>query len=311
MTTIFSEYSFLSSNGETQIHVSQWVPAGQSIRGVVQIVHGIAEYGQRYDPFARFLCEQGFAVVADDHLGHGLSVMGGCPPLYIGEKDGWWHMVDDVEQLRRRTAEIFPGKPYFLFGHSMGSFLSRSHLIRYPGRLDGCILCGTAHPSVFTILGGKLAADREIARLGRSAFSARIDNLAFGSYNKKFAPNRTPSDWLSASRENVDAYLEDPRCGGEVSLGLFREMLDGLSYITRRRNIAQMNKGQPILFIAGDQDPVGDMGRGVLHAYRCFKRAGMEDVQVKLYRGLRHEILNEHEALHVYGDVLNWLERHL
>ncbi len=309
--TVFSEYSFLSSNGETQIHVSQWIPSGQPIRGIVQIVHGVAEYGQRYDRFARFLCENGFAVVADDHLGHGLSILGGGPPLYIGEKDGWWHMVDDVEQLRRRTAESFPGRPYFLFGHSMGSFLSRSHLIRYPGRLTGCILCGTGHPSAMTILGGKLAADHEIARMGRAAFSPRVDKLAFGSYNKKFTPNRTSADWISANHENVDAYLEDPCCGGDVSLGLFRDMLEGLSYITRPHNIAQMSKEQPVLFISGDHDPVGDMGRGVLHAYRCFKRAGLTDVKIKLYSGLRHEILNEREAPHIYQDVLDWIEQYL
>ena len=114
--------------------------------------------------------------------------------VYLGEKDGWWNVVDDMECLRSRVAKVFPDRPYFLFGHSMGSFLSRTHLIRYPGRLDGCILCGTGHQSPALIAGGKLIADREIRRLGKKAFSARADDLAFGAYNKAFAPTRTRFD---------------------------------------------------------------------------------------------------------------------
>ena len=231
---ITSEFFFPSSDGKTLIHVNQWTPSERKILGVVQIAHGVAEYGARYAPFARFLCDHGFVVVANDHLGHGQSLIQGGPMVYLGEKDGWWNVVDDIESLRSRMAKVFPGKPYFLFGHSMGSFLSRTHLIRYPGRLDGCVLCGTGHQSPALIAGGKLIADREIRRLGKKAFSARADDLAFGAYNKAFAPTRTRFDWVSASEENVDAYIADPLCGGDTTLGLFRDMLDGLSYITRQ-----------------------------------------------------------------------------
>ena len=227
---------------------------------VEQIAHGVAEYGARYAPFARFLCERGFVVVANDHLGHGQSLIEGAPMVYLGEKDGWWHVVDDMEELRRRTAKLFPRKPYFLFGHSMGSFLSRTHLIRYPGRLDGCVLCGTGHQPRAVIAGGKLVADMEIRRLGKRAYSVRADDLAFGAYNRSFAPARTRFDWVSASEENVDAYIADPLCGGDTSLGLFRDMLDGLSCITRQSNMNKMDKELPVLFIAGDQDPV-EIGR--------------------------------------------------
>lgn len=305
---IASEFYFPSSDGRTLIHVNQWTPLSGPAAGVVQIAHGVAEYGARYEPFARFLCAHGFAVVANDHLGHGLSVVEGCPMVYFGDEDGWRHAVDDIEELRRRTARVFPDKPYFLFGHSMGSFLSRTHLIRYPGGLDGCVLCGTGHMSPALIAGGKLVADREIRRLGRKAFSARADQLAFGAYNKPFAPNRTRFDWVSASEANVDAYMADPLCGGDTTLGLFRDMLGGLSVITKRSNIEKMDKDLPVLFIAGDQDPVGEMGKGVSRAYRAFQKAGVRDVSMKLYHGLRHEILNEASRRYVYQDVLDWLE---
>ena len=305
---ITSEFFFPSSDGKTLIHVNQWTPSERRILGVVQIAHGVAEYGARYAPIARFLCGHGFVVVANDHLGHGQSLILGGPMVYLGEKDGWWNVVDDMECLRSRVAKVFPDRPYFLFGHSMGSFLSRTHLIRYPGRLDGCILCGTGHQSPALIAGGKLIADREIRRLGKKAFSARADDLAFGAYNKAFAPTRTRFDWVSASEENVDAYIADPLCGGDTTLGLFRDMLDGLSYITRQSNMDKMDADLPVFFIAGDQDPVGDMGKGVRKAHDCFKKAGIRDLSIKLYHGLRHEILNEASRQYVYRDVLDWLE---
>ncbi len=309
--TEYFEYFYPSSDGRTMIHANRWTPKDCPVRGVVQIVHGVAEYAKRYDPFARYLCENGFAVVANDHLGHGRSQIKNAPWRYFGEENGWWHAVDDVEELRRRTVEEFPGVPYFLFGHSMGSFLSRSHIIRYPGRVSGCVLCGTGHPSALTIEGGKLMADHEIKKYGKAGYSAKAENLAFGSYNKKFAPNRTPSDWVSASEENVDAYLEDILCGGEVTVGLLRDILEGLGFITKSENIAKMDHSMPVLFISGAQDPVGDMGKGVEKACRMFRKTGMKDTQMKLYPGLRHEILNEETKLIVYRDVLHWLEKHL
>lgn len=304
---IVSEYFFPSSDGKTLIHVNQWTPSDREVAGVVQIAHGVAEYGARYANFAQYLCGNGFVVVANDHLGHGQSLIEDSPMVYLGEEDGWRHVVDDMEELRRRTAKAFPDKPYFLFGHSMGSFLARTHLIRYPGNLAGCVLCGTGHQSALIIAGGKLVADREIRRLGRKAYSVKADDLAFGAYNRAFAPARTRFDWISANRENVDAYIADPLCGGDTTLGLFRDMLDGLSCITKQANINKMDQNLPVLFIAGSQDPVGDMGKGVRKAYGRFRRAGLKDVEIKLYHGLRHEILNEVSKQYVYKDVLDWL----
>lgn len=308
--SIRSEYFFPSSDGKTLIHVNQWTPMNREIRGVVQIAHGVAEYGARYAAFAQFLCEKGFVVVANDHLGHGQSLIEGRPMVYLGDENGWEHTVDDMERLRERTAAVFPGKPYFLFGHSMGSFLARTHLIRYPGRLTGCIICGTGHMSGLITAGGKLIADGEIKKLGRAAYSQKADTLAFGAYNKRFAPNRTAFDWLSVNEENVDAYIADPLCGGKTTLGLFRDMMGGLGLICKQENINKMDKDLPVFFIAGDQDPVGDMGKGVEKAHACFKKAGMKDVSLKLYHGLRHEILNEKTCQYVYLDVLTWLERY-
>lgn len=307
----FSDFFFPSSDGKSQIHVNKWVPTQCKLKGVVQIAHGVAEYGKRYEDFAMFLADNGYVVVANDHLGHGQSLIEDSPMVYFGEAESWWHAVDDVEKLRIMTHMDYPELPYFLFGHSMGSFISRSHLIRHGGKLDGCILCGTGFLNGLMIKGGKLVANIEIKRFGRQGYSDMADKLSFGGYNKAFEPNRTEFDWLSANSDNVDEYINDPLCGGRTTLGLFRELLDGLTYVNDRKHIETMSKEQPILFISGAEDPVGEMGKGVKKAYNEFKNSGIKDVEIKLYEGLRHEILNEKEYQMVYDDVLGWLDRHL
>ena len=308
---VTSEYYFPSSDQKTLLHVNQWTPVSAPLRGIVQIAHGVAEYGRRYEPFARFLCAQGFLVTAHDHLGHGLSVADGAPRLFFGETEGWTHVVDDVAALQERVSRAHPGLPYFVFGHSMGSFITRAYLIRYPGRVRGAVLCGTGRQSPAVLAAGRLAADREIRRLGPAAFSPLANRLAFGSYNKSFPAVRTEFDWLSASEENVDAYMADPLCGGEITLGLFRDMLEGIGFIGKSANLARMDKGCAIFLIAGDQDPVGDLGKGVEKVRELYQRAGIGDLRMKLYHGLRHEILNEKQRKFVYQDVLNWLEERL
>ena len=303
----YSEFTFTSSDGKSQIHVNKWEPSEGEARAIVQIAHGVAEYGKRYDRFARFLASNGFLVVANDHLGHGESLIEDSPMVYFGEKESWWYAVDDVEKLRELMHKEYPKLPYYIFGHSMGSFITRSHLIRHGGKIDGAIICGTGFLNSFIINGGKFVANIEIKRHGRKGYSDLADKMAFGGYNDAFKPNRTDFDWLSVNEENVDEYIADPLCGGRTTLGLFRELLDGLTYTNSKKHIETMSKEQPILFIAGDQDPVGEMGKGVKKAYNEFKAAGIKDVQIKLYAGLRHEILNEKEYQIVYDDVLKWL----
>lgn len=307
----YTEFNFLSSDGKSQIHVNKWLPTEVEPKGIVEIAHGVAEHGKRYDDFARHLASNGYLVVANDHLGHGESLVEDSPMVYFGEKESWWYAVDDVEKLREIMHMEYPKLPLFIFGHSMGSFITRSHLIRHGGKIDGAIICGTGFINGLLIKLGKLIANIEIKRFGRKGYSKLADKLAFGGYNDAFKPNRTEFDWLSVNEENVDEYIEDPLCGGRTTLGLFRELLDGLTYVNSRKHIETMSKEQPVLFISGDKDPVGEMGKGVKKAYQAFKDAGIKDVQMKLYKGLRHEILNEKEYQMVYDDVLNWLNDHL
>lgn len=301
-----NEFTFLSADGITPIHAVEWLPEG-GVRAVLQISHGVAEYIDRYEPFAAYLTAHGFAVAGNDHIGHGKSMALGAEPLYFGGKGSWDKVVDDLYALRGKVGREFPGVPYFLLGHSMGSFLARTYLIRYPGTVSGAVIMGTGQMSGALTAAGRLIARREARKVGVDHSSPVVDRLAFGSYNKPFAPNRTAFDWLSVNEENVDRYIADPLCGGNASVGLFREMLNGLDLIRSPGNLARMNMTTPILFVSGADDPVGGAGKGVQAAFRSFRRAGCRDVSIKLYPGARHEILNDNCRDEVMSDLLEWL----
>ena len=266
---------------------------------------------RRYEDFAGYLTERGFAVAGHDHLGHGFSVAAGAPRLYFGPRGSWDWAVQDLYARRELAGQRFPGLPVFLLGHSMGSFLARTYLIRYPGTVAGAILMGTGQMPPALVAAGRVLAAREARKVGDRHSSPLVNKLAFEAYNQKFAPNRTGYDWLSASTENVDQYLADPLCGGDPTIGLFREMLRGIACIEKQENLKRMNRNTPILFLSGQDDPVGDMGKGVRRAYRSFRRSGVRDVEIRLYQGLRHEILQETGREKVYADVAHWLEAHL
>ena len=238
----------------------------------------------------------------------GTSVAAGAPRLYFGPRGSWDWAVQDLYARRELAGQRFPGLPVFLLGHSMGSFLARTYLIRYPGTVAGAILMGTGQMPPALVAAGRVVAAREARKGGDRHSSPLVNKLAFEAYNQKFAPNRTGYDWLSASTENVDQYLADPLCGGDPTIGLFREMLRGIACIEKQENLKRMNRNTPVLFLSGQDDPVGDMGKGVRRAYRSFRRSGVRDVEIRLYQGLRHEILQETGREKVYADVAHWLE---
>ena len=300
------ESSFLSADGKTPIHVIRWLPDGEPA-AVLQLAHGVAEYIARYEPFARWLTERGFAVAGNDHIGHGESLAEGAQPLYFGPRGSWRFAVEDIRTLHTQLAAQFPGLPCCLLGHSMGSFLVRTSLIRHPGMTDAAILMGTGQMSPLKLAGGRLIARTQLRRVGEDRPSPVVEKLAFGAYNKMFAPNRTAFDWLSVNRENVDRYVADPLCGGNASVGLFLEMLGAMDAMSRPENLAKMNRDTPILFVSGASDPVGDCGRGVERAFESFRSAGVRDVSIKLYPAARHEILNDNWRHTVYQDLLDWM----
>lgn len=302
----FQDFYFQSSTGRTSIHALKCVPDSKP-RAVVQISHGIAEHIDRYRPFMEFLADNGFVVAGNDHLGHGKSIRVPEEQGFFAEKDGWWRVVDDMDKLHDIMSNEYPELPYVLFGHSMGSFLTRTYLIKHPDKYDGVILSGTGHQSPALVLGGNAAASVMAKLNGAMGDGAKLDSLAFGTYLNKIENPRTKFDWLSSDTEQVDKYIADPLCGFVGKIGLYHDMMQGIKFITDKKNIAQMNKEKPVYFMSGDGDPVGDYCRGVERAYKAFCDAGLHDVFMRLYPGGRHEMLNETNKEQVYQDILSWL----
>lgn len=309
--SVNQEFRFPSADGSATLYGRSWSPESGEPIAALQLVHGISEHIGRYDHFARFMADQGFLVCGDDHLGHGNTPERQEDLGYTADDNGWIRMTDNVHALRDRMKAKYPQLPYLLLGHSMGSFLARSYLIRYPGTVDACALLGTGQQPGLVLAAGLAACKLERLRLGKRGRSKLLQNLCFGAYNRQFKPNRTPSDWVSSVEAVVDEYMADPFCQAMPTVTLMHDMLSGIKFNQSKANLAKMDPRTPILFLAGELDPVGNRGKGVRQAYQSFLDAGCTDVTLKLYPKGRHEMLNEFNREEVYQQLLDWMLRQL
>lgn len=300
---------YFDSVGAGKIHCCRWTPEGE-IRAVVQIVHGIAEYIERYDDFANYLNARGWLVVAEDHMGHGQSINGeGVQGYFHG---GWFSAVADTYQLLKMTKEAYPGVPYVLFGHSMGSFMTRSILCKYPDSgISAAVICGTGWQPGVVVTAGIGICQAVCKKTGEQNPNEKLQNLVFGSYNSRVEHPRTPYDWLSRDKKIVDDYIAHPLCGFTASCGLLRDMLIGIRFVQRKENLARMNQELPVLFLSGGDDPVGNYGKGVRQAAKAFRDAGMKHVTERVYPLGRHEILNEINRDEVYQHTADWIAQQI
>lgn len=303
------EFYFDSRDGESRLHAVRYRPEDESqIRCILQVVHGMAEYAERYEEFARFLTERGFLVTGDDHLGHGKSVGGKGKYGYFCERDPATVLVRDVHRLKKLTEEKYPNVPYIIMGHSMGSFIVRNYLFRYGGGISAAIIMGTGMQSRSTLKMAKAAAKVQKLFCGARHTSRLIDRLAFGSYGRKVANPRTSWDWLSRDEERVDRYIADPMCGFTFTVNGFQALFELVSRLYDPQNLAAIPKMLPVLMVSGDADPVGDYGKGVRKAYESLVEAGLVNIKLKMYKGGRHELLNETNRDEVMKDILDWAQ---
>jgi len=306
----FQDFYYNSSTGENQLHARICLP-NMEAKAIVQIAHGIADYIRRYDEFMEYLAHHGYIVVGNDHLGHGDNIKEPLDVGFFAAKNGWDYAVKDMDRLRDIMREEYPDLPYIFFGHSMGSFLTRTYIIKNPDKYDAVILSGTGHQSKALILSGYALASTMVKLHGPRADGAILNEIAFGAYNNRINDPLTPFDWVSRDKDMVAKYEADPLCGFVAKTSLYRDMMGGLLYITNQKNISTMNTEPPVYFMSGAADPVGDYGAGVEKAYKAFCKAGCKDVFMRLYPEGRHEMLNEINRQEVYADVLNWLEQKL
>ncbi len=300
------EFTFDSRDGQSKIHALRWVPEGKVIC-ILQIVHGMAEYIERYEEMAQYFAGKGILVTGDDHLGHGKSVAKGGTYGYFCSQDPATVVVRDVHRLKKMTQEDYPGIPYVILGHSMGSFITRNYLFRYGTGIQGAIICGTgSQPALLVKFSRGLAALQGLI-FGQKHVAKMIDKLAFGNYNKMVTDQRTAFDWLCRDEKAVDAYIKDPLCGFTFTVNGFKTLFTLIDRLNKAENLQNMPKDLPVFFIAGDKDPVGNYGEGVKQAYESFEKAGMERLALKLYPEDRHEILNELDKYQVYDDLYPWI----
>lgn len=303
-----SIFQFSSADKQTKIYAVKWMPDQGEIKGVLQISHGMIEYVERYEGFAEFMTQQGFMVVGNDHLGHGKSVRSQEQWGYFAKKNGSDIVIEDLNHLRKIIQKECPNVPYFMLGHSMGSFLLRKYLSKYGQGLCGAIIMGTGtQPNTALVLGKGMCKCLAMF-LGWNYRSRFVDKLAMGGYNKRFQNEEGSGSWLTKDKEIVIAYSKEPRCSFKFTLNGHYTLFDTIHYINQSGNINKIPKDLPLLFVAGQDDPVGNYGEGVKAACRVYKKAGISDITCRLYPTDRHEILNELDRENVYKDIYKWVK---
>lgn len=306
------DFTFLSNDGKTQIHAVRWMPDAGKCKAVLQITHGMIEYIERYDAFASYLASRGYLVVGHDHLGHGASVDMEEDWGYFAEHPSDT-VVSDIHMLRTLTEKEYPEIPYFMMGHSMGSYMLRKYLSFHGEGLAGAIAMGTGYiPDAQVKIA--IRAVHASARLhGWKHHSDFVRGLTFGGPYRRFdlTGADTTNSWLSKDPESVKAYYSDPKCTFTFSNNAYLGLFEAVYFDNQPENIAKIPKELPLLLVSGKDDPVGNMGEGVAYVYQKYQDAGIKDVRCKLYENDRHEILNETDREQVYQDIENWIGEHL
>lgn len=298
--------TYLSSDKKTTIHAMAWIPEGE-VRAILQISHGMVEYIERYEHFGRHMAERGVLVVGNDHLGHGGSVRSKEDYGYFAEEKGNLCLIRDMHKLRGIMQREYPKVPYFLLGHSMGSFLARQYISCHGKGLAGAIIMGTGVKSRALAKTGMDVCEQMAKVKGWRYRSKLIDSMAFGGYNKGIPNPRTAKDWLTRNEEIVDAYLAEERCSFLFTLNGYYNLFLSVYKLTFESYTGWMPRKLPVFFMAGAADPVGNCGKDVEKVAEEFRRIGMRDVQCRLYQDDRHEILNELDRENVYGDIYDWI----
>lgn len=302
------EFYFNSRDGMSKIYAVQWKPEIEKPIFILQIIHGMAEYGLCYDDFANFLANHGVLVVANDHLGHGKSIGDDGIKGYFCRQDPATVVVRDVHRLKKMIQEQNKGVPYFILGHSMGSFILRNYLCCYGRGIDGAIIAGTGKQPKSMVTCGIFLTKFLTLFQGEKHKSEFTNIVAFGKNNSKINHPRTKMDWLTTDEKSVDAYIADPLRGFTFTLNGFRTLFTLIERLYDQTYLEKMPKNMPVLITAGEMDPVGNYGKWVRDVYNDFKEMEMENVSIKTYQGCRHELLNEVSKKIIYKDIFAWLK---
>ena len=295
-----------SSDGIHTLAGRMYIPSGE-IRGLVHIVHGMTEYIGRYDDLMRKIAENGYVCFGYDHLGHGKTAKDDTELGFIAHKDGWKYLIEDVKVFSDDIKREYPDLKYYLFGHSMGSFIVRLFAEKYGDGIEKLIICGTSGPIAIAPLG--LVITRFLKALkGEKSYSPFAENLAFGSYNDR-TEKRTRCDWLTKDREIVNRYLADKYCNFHFTISALCDLIKLNVDCNKAGWFKNISSDFPILLIAGDEDPVGNYGKGVKTVYEKLKANGKQDTEIILYQNCRHEIHNDACKDKMLEDLLSFIQK--
>ena len=303
---LFERTSFLSADGKTDVAAYFWYAQGVTPRAIIQLSHGMCEYVERYDAWARRFAEAGYVFCGNDHLGHGHTAQKESDLGYMAKRSGAALLVEDVHRMTLLAKEKFAGVPLVLYGHSMGSFVARAYLARYGEELAGALISGTAGPGLPTGL-GKMMAHTVGAVRGERHRSRLLTSMAFGSYNKKFGEEKSLFSWLTRDAEVRERYANDPFCTFVFTAAGYDTLFDLIGGISDKKWAHAVPKHLPVLLFAGDMDPVGGYGKGVKKVYERLVAAGC-NARLRLYEGGRHEMHNETNKDEVFADLVAYLE---
>ena len=306
---IKKDFTFLSSNQTTNIHAIECIPENGQYTGVIQLVHGMLEYIERYLPFCEYLTSKGFIVVGHDHLGHGQSVNTPEDLGYFGEPDPNQLLIQDIHSLRNITMQKYPNLPYFMCGHSMGSYLLREYLYLSSDGLSGAIIMGTGTISGCTSFMGLKFCKILSCCKGQRHRSSFVKKIVFesGPY-KHFNLQDENRSWITSDPEQARLYNDDQKMKFDFTLNGYMGLIEATKISNDSSSAEKINKDLPLLFVSGSNDPVGDNGAGVRKAYDLMVKVGVKDVSIKLFEGDRHEILNEKNRGEVFEYIGNWLD---
>lgn len=300
--------AFKSSNGVNDI--AYYVYRPQNPKAMIQLVHGMCEYLERYEPFIDFLTDNGFLVYGCDHLGHKGSVSSDEDLGYMAHENGWKCLIKDQRTLNRMMKEENPGLKCFLYGHSMGSFVSRAYAARFPEDFDGVIFTGTSGANPSTGI-AEVLIKLNIKFKGERNHSGLITTLMFAGYNKRYKNPTTAYDWLSRDEKVVREYIEDPYCGFMFTSSAYLDLINLIKDVTSDSWYNRIAVDLPVLFLGGTMDPVGNWGEGLKEIDAKMKRRERTDYDMILFEDMRHELHNEIGKEMVYDKVVNWINERL
>ncbi len=302
-----TEYFEFTGYHGTKLPAVIWLPDGE-VKAVLQVAHGMTEHMGRFEAFAESLLPRGIAVAGFDLRGHGKNP-GNADVASFGE-GGWAASIEDMHLYFALLEQRFSGAPHYMLGFSLGSFLLREYLSKYPAGVAGAIIMGTGHQPVWLLSMMMGIVNGQIKKAGFDSTTDLVRQLSFGAYNQKFKPNRTAADWLCADRAELDKYLADSLVRKDISAGLFRDLLASMKRTGSATEYDNWDKSMPILLISGQDDPVGNAGKGVQAIYQRMQKSGIQHVMMKLYPGARHDLLHEetHGASEAKECIAQWIE---